>query len=111
MCYSDFAVLECLMHKGPLPVNAIGQKVSLNSSSSTAAVDRLEERGFVQRQFSETDRRTRIVCLTSSGKKLISKSFANHQKDMEALCAVLTATERQTLLMLLKKLGKQETQT
>jgi MarR family 2-MHQ and catechol resistance regulon transcriptional repressor len=108
MCYSDFAVLECLMHKGSLPVNVIGHKVSLNSSSSTAAVDRLETRGLVERKFSQTDRRARIVYLTASGKKMIAKSFRNHEDDMEAFFAVLTAAERRTLIELLKKLGKQE---
>ena len=28
MCGSDFAVLEALLHKGPLPVNEIGKKFS-----------------------------------------------------------------------------------
>lgn len=27
MCGSDFAVLEAVLHKGPLPVNEIGKKV------------------------------------------------------------------------------------
>ena len=27
LCLSDFAVLEALLHKGPLPVNAIGALV------------------------------------------------------------------------------------
>lgn len=26
MCGSDFAILEALLHKGPMPVNSIGQK-------------------------------------------------------------------------------------
>jgi MarR family 2-MHQ and catechol resistance regulon transcriptional repressor len=29
--FSDFAVLELLLHKGPTPVNAIGQRVYLTS--------------------------------------------------------------------------------
>jgi len=33
MCGSDFAVLEALLHKGPLPVNEIGKKVLLTSGS------------------------------------------------------------------------------
>lgn len=35
-------VLEALLHKGPLPVNALGEKVLLTSGSITTAVDRLE---------------------------------------------------------------------
>jgi MarR family 2-MHQ and catechol resistance regulon transcriptional repressor len=32
---SDFAVLEAVLHKGPLPVNEIGKKVQLTSGSIT----------------------------------------------------------------------------
>ncbi|MGD8797969.1 MAG: MarR family transcriptional regulator, partial [Desulfobacterales bacterium] len=46
---SDFTIMEALLHKGPLPVNKIGQKVLLTSGSMTAAVDRLEGKGFVKR--------------------------------------------------------------
>src|SRR5215831_6214526 len=35
--FSDFAVLEALLHKGPLPVNTIGSMVRLTSGSITAA--------------------------------------------------------------------------
>ncbi len=45
MCGSDFAVLEALLHKGPLPVNEIGKKILLTSGSITVAIDRLEKRG------------------------------------------------------------------
>jgi MarR family 2-MHQ and catechol resistance regulon transcriptional repressor len=106
MCYSDFGVLECLLHKGPTAVNAIGEKLSLASGSITAAVDRLEKRGLVERQFSRSDRRARIVTLTAAGRRLIESAFEKHQDDMEAVAACLSAAERKTLLSLLKKLGK-----
>ena len=64
MCGSDFAVLEALLHKGPLPVNELGKKVLLTSGSITVAVDRLEAKGFVERRAHGTDRRARIVHLT-----------------------------------------------
>ncbi len=106
MCYSDFAVLECLLHKGSLPVNTIGQKISLTSGSITTAVDRLERRGLVERFNSETDRRARLVKLTTEGKKLIKEAFSKHERDMEEVADTLTITERQTLVRLMKKLGK-----
>lgn len=103
---SDFAVLEALLHKGPLPVNEIGRKVLLTSGSITVAVDRLETRGLVERRASDTDRRSRIVHLTKEGRKLITRAYAEHAADMEQLTsASLTATERQTLIRLLKKIG------
>jgi len=106
MCYSDFAVLECLLHKGSLPVNVIGDKVSLTSGSITTAVDRLQERGLVERQNSEEDRRAKIVALTSKGKKLIKEAFQQHEVDMERLADSLSKKERAELVKLMKKIGK-----
>ena len=106
MCGSDFAVLEALLHKGPLPVNEIGRKVLLTSGSITVAVDRLETRGLVERRPSDADRRARIVHLIREGKKLITRVYADHAADMERLAsASLTRAERDTLIRLLKKMG------
>jgi MarR family 2-MHQ and catechol resistance regulon transcriptional repressor len=102
---SDFMVLEVLLHKGPMPISAIGEKVLLANASMTAAVDRLEQKGWAVRQSSETDRRTRIVALTPEGRAFISDLYARHARDIEAVTAVLTPTEQDQLRTLLKKLG------
>ena len=108
MCGSDFAVLEALLHKGPLPVNEIGKKVLLTSGSITVAVDRLETKALVERRAHGTDRRARIVHLTKEGRKLITRAYADHAADMERLSSTsLTKTERKTLIRLLKKIGYQ----
>lgn len=106
MCSSDFAVLEAVLHKGPLPVNEIGKKVLLTSGSITVAVDRLEKKGFVERRAHGTDRRSRIVHLTKEGRRLITRAYADHAADMERLASdALTRTERKALIRLLKKIG------
>src|SRR5437667_4162277 len=108
MCGSDFAVLEARLHIGPLPVNEIGKKVLLTSGAITVAVDRLEQRGLVERRAHGSDRRARIVHLTREGRKLITRAYAQHAADLEQLAsASLTATERATLIRLLKKIGYQ----
>jgi len=108
MCGSDFAVLEALLHKGPLPVNEIGKKILLTSGSITVAVDRLEKKVLVERRAHGTDRRARIVHLTKEGRKLITRTYAEHGADMEKLAAAsLTRAERRTLISLLKKIGYQ----
>jgi len=106
MCGSDFAVLEALLHKGPLPINQIGRKVLLTSGSITVAVDRLEAKGFVERRAHGTDRRAKMIHLTREGRKLITRVYADHAADMERLAsASLTRAERETLIGLLKKIG------
>lgn len=102
---SDFAVLEVVLHKGPTPVNAIGQKVGLTSGSITAAVDRLERKGLVARRLHLGDRRARVVHLTAVGRKLIGRAFGGHAAAMETATSGLTAAEKAQAAALLKKLG------
>src|ERR1700730_11719098 len=64
LCLRDFAALEALLHKGPLTISDIQDKVMLASGSMTAAIDRLEKLGLVVRKSSPSDRRARVVELT-----------------------------------------------
>ena len=102
---SDFAVLEVLLHKGPLPVNTVGKQILLTSSSITAAIDRLEARKLLRRVTIPKDRRSRIVELTQAGRRLIERGFQKHANDMEETMAVLKTNERAELVRLLKKVG------
>jgi MarR family 2-MHQ and catechol resistance regulon transcriptional repressor len=102
---SDFGVLEALLHKGPLSISALGKKVLLSSGSMTAAVDRLENSGYVNRAATSSDRRACIVHLTEEGSKLIRSVFAEHERDMERVFSLLDKSERKALANLLRKLG------
>jgi len=102
---TDFAILELLLHKGTQPINVIGAKLNLTSGSMTTAIDRLTERGLVERIGDLNDRRTKLVELTATGRALISKAFKEHKAHMDAAAADLTVQEREQLISLLKKLG------
>src|SRR5438477_13136126 len=102
---SDFPVLEMPLHKGPQPVNEIGRRIELTSGAITTAVDRLESRRLVTREAHESDRRARIVCLTTRGKEEATKAFAVHKTAMDRAASGLSKSERATLIQLLKKLG------
>ncbi len=102
---SDFAILEMLLHKGPLLVSEIGRRVELTSGAITSAVDRLEARGFLRRSTDDADRRARVIHLTAEGKAYIQPIFAVHKQAMDEAASGLSAAERATLIELLKKLG------
>jgi MarR family 2-MHQ and catechol resistance regulon transcriptional repressor len=103
---SDFAVLELLLHKGPLPVNTIGPIVDLTPGSISIAVDRLFAKGLVTRVESTEDRRIRIVALTPRGKDLIVPAFRKHSAQMKKVFAELSPEELRVLEEALKKTGK-----
>jgi MarR family transcriptional regulator, 2-MHQ and catechol-resistance regulon repressor len=105
LCLTDFAALEALLHKGPLTISEIQDKVRLASGSMTAAVDRLEKLRLVVRKSSPSDRRARVVELTAQGKRLAASSFERHAKDLEALMSGLSEKEKEQVYRLLKKVG------
>src|SRR6266404_1216162 len=105
LCLTDFVALEALLHKGPLTISEIQNKVRLASGSMTAAVDRLEKLRLVVRKSSSTDRRARVVHLTAEGKRLAASCFERHAKDLEALMSGLSRKEKEQLYGSIKKLG------
>ena len=104
---SDFAVLEVLLHKGPLPVNVIGPKVNLTPGSISVAVERLVAKGLVSRAESSRDRRVRNVALTPRGKSVITPIFRAHVATMEKVFAGLSREEMRQLEQHLKRIGRQ----
>jgi MarR family 2-MHQ and catechol resistance regulon transcriptional repressor len=105
LCLTDFAALEALLHKGPLTISEVQDKVRLASGSMTAAVDRLEKLGLVVRKSSPSDRRARVLELTVQGKRIAASCFERHAKDLEALMSALSEREMEQLYGSLKKLG------
>jgi MarR family transcriptional regulator, 2-MHQ and catechol-resistance regulon repressor len=75
---SDFRVLDVLLDKGPMPVNALGPKVDLNPGSVSVAVDRLYKKGLVSRVECESDRRVRTVSLTEKGRRVFVPVFRQY---------------------------------
>jgi MarR family 2-MHQ and catechol resistance regulon transcriptional repressor len=105
LCHTDFAALEALLHKGPLTISEIQDKVMLASGSMTAAIDRLEKMGLVVRKTTAKDRRARVVQLTSEGKQVAASSFERHAKDLEQVASVLSEKDKSQLYGSLKTLG------
>jgi MarR family transcriptional regulator, 2-MHQ and catechol-resistance regulon repressor len=101
LCLTDFAVLEALMHGGPLRVSAIAEKVLLTSGSMTSAIDRLAAKALVERVTDPHDARARLIELTDAGGALIEPIFAQHSSALDAAVAGLGADERGQLLKLL----------
>ncbi len=103
---SDFRVLEVLLHKGPMPVNAIGPKVDLNPGSVSVAVDRLYKKELVRRVESTRDRRVRTVSLTEKGREIFVPLFRRHTALIKLAFQDVSPEELQQLELVLKKIGK-----
>ena len=102
---SDFMILEALLHKGPLTMSELCQAALITNASMTAAIDRLEEREFVERVASKEDRRVRRVQLTAQGAALIKRLYIRHERDLDAVMSTIPAAERAEIRRGLKTIG------
>lgn len=102
---TEFSVLELLYHKGDQPIQIIGKKVLIASSSITYVVDKLEKRGFVKRLACPSDRRVTFASLTNDGTTFFKGIFPKHVKEVAQAFDVLTEEELDAFILLTKKIG------
>ncbi len=103
---SDFAVLEALFSKGPLPVNELGRKLFLTSGSITTAVDRAQRHGWVRRSADPADKRVALVELTAAGRERMMQALPLHFQNLATALSGLRSEEQRQLADLLRKLGR-----
>lgn len=104
---TEFAVMELLYNKGDQPIQRIGNRVLIASSSITYVVDKLEEKGCIVRQRNEKDKRVTNASLTDKGRSLMDEIFPDHASTLESTFSVLTDEEITVLQTTLKKLSAQ----
>src|SRR3954466_11654751 len=102
---TEFAILEVLLHKGPLLLGDIQRKILVTSGGITYLVDRLVQKGLVKREECPSDRRARYAVLTPAGDALIRGIFPDHAAMIEAAVAGLDPEEQEVATRLLRKLG------
>ena len=102
---SQFGVLEALYHLGPLPQNALAEKILKSTGNLTTVLDNLCKRDLVKRDRDPDDRRAYRVELTEAGSQLIARLFPVHVGKVVETFAVLSAQEQNQFAQLCRKLG------
>ncbi|GIN59977.1 MarR family transcriptional regulator [Lederbergia ruris] len=102
---TEFAVLELIYHKGDQPIQKIGEKVLIASSSITYVVDKLEKKKLLERKPCPKDRRITFAAITTEGKELMDDVFPKHTLAIQEILAGLDVDEKKQLIEQLKKLG------
>lgn len=102
---TEFSVLELLYNKGEQPIQRIGQKILLASSSITYVVDKLEKKHYLERKACPNDRRITFAVITVEGKELMDKIFPKHVEAMNKILGGLDSEEKEFMINQLKKLG------
>jgi DNA-binding MarR family transcriptional regulator len=103
----EFDVLAALRRAGKpyqLTPGALLRETLVTSGTMTNRVDRLVERGLVERQPDPRDRRGVLVRLSATGKKTVDGAFETLLASERELLADLTEDERRDLAGMLRRL-------
>src|SRR4051812_23855745 len=80
----------------PKPMGELAKQLACDSSNVTWITDRLEERGLVERQAAEHDRRVKLLVLTDKGRALRAELEERLSEPPPAIAA-LPKTEQRRL--------------
>ena len=102
---AEFAVLELLYHRGQTLLGEIQKRILVSSGGITFLVDRLEQKGLVERRVCPEDRRARYAALTREGQRLLRRIFPRHAERIAVAMRGLDAAAQGDATRLLKQLG------
>src|SRR3954466_8005617 len=86
----------------PAPMSAIADMLRCDRSAVTWITDRLEERGYVERQSDPRDRRAKVLVVTHEGRRVRGEIRARLSMPPEPLTR-LSRDEQESLRDLLRK--------
>lgn len=102
---TEFSVLEILYIKRKQTIRQIGNSILVSSGSMTYIIDKLEQKGLLNRHACHKDRRVIHVMLTDDGNHLMKKIIPNYRDLVNYIFGSLNEEESQKLVSILKKVN------
>lgn len=99
----QFAALDVIAGQPGIDQASLAATISFDRATIGGVIDRLESKGLVQREVSESDRRARLLSLTKDGEKLLAASRPVVEALQPAILGALSRAERKTFLTLAHK--------
>jgi DNA-binding MarR family transcriptional regulator len=86
-------VLTVLETEGSVPMGALADSLDVSQASTTGIVDRMEQRGLIERRRDDEDRRVIRVALTEAGTRLLAGVAADRRERLGYLLEELSDDE------------------
>jgi DNA-binding MarR family transcriptional regulator len=99
----QFAALDAIAQQPGIDQASLAATISFDRATIGGVVDRLEQKGLVQREVSAQDRRARLLQLTPEGEQLLAACHPVVQALQAEILAPLTRAERKDFLALAQK--------
>jgi len=103
---SHMHVLWLLQHQGALAMGRLAELLDVSFSNASGIIDRMEEKGLVERVRVPDDRRLVLVRPGAAGMRALAEAETSKRERLRAVLGHLTATERPVVLEALRSLRR-----
>ncbi len=100
----QFAVLRELALDGPTSQIVLSRSIEQDPAATARALEALEDRGWIAREVSSSDRRQKEARLTAEGREVLARVARTHEAFAGKLDAALSNDEREQFVGLCEKL-------
>jgi DNA-binding MarR family transcriptional regulator len=98
-----YTLLQLAQHPDDMKMSDLAEATQQSAASLTGVVDRLAEKGLVERRRHDSDRRQVMVLATARGRELIAEVKQARRDQMQAALAQLGEGETEALILLLDR--------
>ncbi|MCJ7841453.1 MarR family transcriptional regulator [Lederbergia sp. NSJ-179] len=102
----QFSTLQYIRNNGRCTSTEIAQKFGIGKSAVTAQINKLYDKGFIERKRDEKDRRIVYLNLTQTGKELVELSETKLYPEIYKQLAHFNIEDIQKFIGLLEELAK-----
>ena len=103
---AQFDVLAQLSTHEGISQQALSEQLFVTKGNVCGLLDRMEEKGWVERQPDPNDRRAHRLYLTDVGRSVAERAMPDQEEFIAEQMSVLTEEEQATLRSLLRKLDR-----
>ncbi|MBP6210960.1 MAG: MarR family transcriptional regulator [Anaerolineales bacterium] len=89
----QFSILMQLHHKGPCGMSAISERFDITNAAASQLVEKLVQGGYLERAEDPSDRRARLLRLSTNGEKLLSKGLEERHRWLDEVTSQLSGEE------------------
>lgn len=112
LCMSEMAVFGALMKLSeetqqegePLPMSHLVQEVDISKSALSQIINKLENKGLVERIFSKEDRRATYLIFTDKGSEIYHREHDEMVTTLNTIVKQMGVEDTKTFIDLLKRL-------
>lgn len=107
LSYPQILVLYALLEKRTCTMSELSKWLKISHGVATRTVDRLVDKGMVERRHGSEDRRVVLVSLSPEGEDYAEKMITYHLEEMNKVFSSVPSREREGFIRLLAEIDKQ----